>query len=201
MITAAYDVFIASAPADAAAAEDLRIALRRRGCRVFLPAAHLVPGDPWDEALPAAQRASRLTVVLVSSALFADHYTAEQIAIAVERARRQGPHRLVPVYLRGETLPERVPYGLRRLTPLFAETLGGMAGVAEVLTAALGIGRPRPRPAPGWMLVAASAGVGVGFLLGAAPAPAPVPLPSPAVEDAGVGDMSRLFSPAASPSP
>lgn len=204
MITAAYDAFIAAAPADAAAAMALRAALLRRRCRVYLPAACLIPGDPWDETLPAAQRASRLTVVLISAALRDDYFAHEQIAIAIERGRRQGPHRLVPIYLRGDALPAVVPFGLRRLTPLFAEPLGGMDGVAEVLTAALGLGDRRPpRPAPGWLALAAGAGATVGFALGATPArwATAQEASAPVVRDAGVRDVEPLSSPAAPSAP
>jgi hypothetical protein len=112
---ASYDFFVAHAGGDVRAAEELYDGLSSHA-RVFLDSRCLRPGDPWDVALPEAQRRSNVTVVLVSSRTDAAWYAREEVAGAIDLARRPGGHRVVPVYLDGRPAePEVVPYSLRRL--------------------------------------------------------------------------------------
>lgn len=109
-----WDVFIAHAGADTGVATDLHRRLTAAGHRVFLDRECLLPGDAWDEALPAAQRSSAITLVLVSRSTDGAWYQREEIAAAIAQAREDRErHRVVPVYLDGAL--DEVPYGLRRL--------------------------------------------------------------------------------------
>jgi hypothetical protein len=106
-----YDFFLAHAGPDNTVAErlfDLLVA----ETRVFLDSRSLVLGDDWDRALAEAQRGSRVTVVLVSANTDVAFYQREEIAAAIDLARKGGTdHRVVPVYL--GLAPVDVPYGLR----------------------------------------------------------------------------------------
>jgi hypothetical protein len=113
-MTGEYDFFIAHAAADTEAAERLYDLLCVT-CRVFLDSRCLELGDEWDQALAAAQRRSKVTVVLVSSRTERAFYQREEIAAAIDLARKDPEsHRVVPIYLHGP--PDEVgevPYGLR----------------------------------------------------------------------------------------
>ena len=111
---AEWDFFLAHAGADADIAEELYELLSPHA-RVFLDSRCLVLGDDWDRQLAAAQRRSRATIVLVSSHTDTAYYEREEIAAAVDRARK-GPHahRVVPIYLDGPIGDDvDIPYGLR----------------------------------------------------------------------------------------
>lgn len=135
---AKYDVFIAHAGGDADAARALydRLAPARE---VFLDAVSLLPGDRWDEAIPAAQQASRVTVVLISRRSREGYYDKEEVAAAIALARTSEGHRVVPVFLEPPSSAVEVPYGLRRLNALHAPKLGGLPGVAAELERMLAI--------------------------------------------------------------
>lgn len=111
-----WDVFLAYADGDAATAEAVYAELEGREVavgrplRVFMDKRRLLLGDAWDEALPAAQRAASVTVVLISAYTDRAWYTQEEIAAAIQLARAAA-HRVIPVRL-DVTDP---PYGLRRV--------------------------------------------------------------------------------------
>ena len=129
-----WDFFLAHAGADLPAAEQLYVLLQPRA-RVFLDKYCLLLGDDWDQELAAAQRCSRITVVLVSARTEIAYYEREEIAAAIDLARRnKQAHRVVPVYLDG--LPsdqENIPYGLRLKHGLMVTAAEGLMAVAEQL--------------------------------------------------------------------
>jgi TIR domain len=153
-----YDFFLAHAGPDAAQAEQLYDLLSAE-TRVFLDTRSLLLGDDWDRALPEAQRASRVTVVLVSGSTDEAFYQREEIATAIAMARADTTkHRVVPVYL--DIAPgDSVPYGLRlkqgllvsgpitltqiveRLLDLHCRLIGGMVKPATTDAAARAPGR------------------------------------------------------------
>jgi hypothetical protein len=109
-----YDFFIAHAGGDSALAEHL-FDLLNDPARVFLDSRCMKHGDPWDLVLPEAQRRSRVTVVIVSPRTESAFYQREEIAAAIDLARR-ARHRVVPVFVGGPPSEDSaVPYGLRRL--------------------------------------------------------------------------------------
>lgn len=109
---ASYDFFLAHAGPDASRAEQLYDLLSGKA-RVFLDSRSVSLGDDWDRTIAQAQRASRVTVVLVSASTDAAFYEREEIAAAIDLARKNDAgHRVVPVYL-GTDPPADLPYGLR----------------------------------------------------------------------------------------
>lgn len=132
-----WDFFLAHASDDTGAAEELYALLQPS--KVFLDTRTLIPGDNWDQVLPRAQRASEITVILISSHTENAHYQREEIAAAINRTREEGTgHRVIPVFL--EDLPaEAVPYGLRSRHSLYAAADGSLTNVATRLKEALQI--------------------------------------------------------------
>lgn len=129
-----WDFFLAHAGADLAAAEQLCDLLQLRA-QVFLDKRCLLLGDDWDQELAAAQRSSRITVVLVSARTEMAYYEREEIAAAIDLARhdKQG-HRIVPIYLDDTpAVQESLPYGLRLKHGLMVTAAEGLAVVAEQL--------------------------------------------------------------------
>jgi len=109
-----WDFFIAHASADKVPAETLYQILVQRS-RVFLDMKCLRLGDDWDARIAEAQRASFVTVVLLSNRTDAAYYQREEIAAAIALAREDASaHRVVPVFLSPEeNLRVEIPYGLR----------------------------------------------------------------------------------------
>lgn len=128
-----YDVFLAHAGPDHPIATRLYKLLTTR-YRVFLDSESLMPGDAWDEAIPRAQQLSAMTVILISSNTKRGYYAKEEIAAAIDLARKdQSTHRVVPVYLEGRSANSDVPYGLQRLVGIFVEDTGSVEDVAAKL--------------------------------------------------------------------
>jgi formylglycine-generating enzyme required for sulfatase activity len=138
-----YDFFIAHASADKPAARLLDDHLRAQGSTAFLDERCVTPGTPWDAAIPAALEASSVVVALVSGERPAPggaHYFRDELAAAIDR-HRSGGAPVVPVYLKDQSPPAAVPYGLRILHGLFVE---GPGGWDEVVARLLGMVRSEP---------------------------------------------------------
>jgi uncharacterized SAM-dependent methyltransferase len=112
-----WDIFIAYSAKDKVVAEQFHTALKS-GCRPFIDSKCLELGATFDRELPVAQRASMMTVVLVSKSTEEAFYQREEIAAAISLARRdKDAHRVVPVSLDGE-ITDTLPFGLGRLQGL-----------------------------------------------------------------------------------
>jgi hypothetical protein len=127
--SATYDLFLAHPSADTPSARAL-YDLLQPDVRVFLDERSLPPGARWDQEIPAAQRASRATVVLISRHADAAWYLRDEIVTAIELHRAApAAHGLVPLLLEpGAALP----YGLSHVQAI-AVAEGGLAGVAARL--------------------------------------------------------------------
>ncbi len=129
-----WDLFIAHAGPDKAAARELFEALEALDVRAFLDAACIPDGVSWDAPIIDALYHSAVVAVLISSATEDAFYQREEIHGAIDCARADGEWtRVIPVYLsefpaRGE----RSPYGLK-LKQGFAVDSGGMPTAAERL--------------------------------------------------------------------
>lgn len=112
-----HDVFICHPGAERARGRALREALSRAGVTSFLAELDLLPGDIWDEAIPAALRTSRLIAILLP-ARGTDWWQRAEIASALDQLIAAQPTRVVPVYLEGAR-PATAPYGLNRIVPVY----------------------------------------------------------------------------------
>jgi hypothetical protein len=131
-----YDVFLAHASADTSQANELFDILAPQ-VHVWLDVRSLLPGDVWPAEISRAQKASKVSAILLSRRTEAAWYVGAEIqtAIALHRAF-PGGHRVVAIYLDGyPTDPSDVPYGLQPLHYIDARARGGLASVAADLRA------------------------------------------------------------------
>lgn len=131
-----WDLFIAYASPDRLAAEKLHKMLSS-SFRVFLDRRNILPGDDWSSRLSAAQSMAAVTLVLISSRTDSAYYQREEIARAIELARDDDRHWVVPILLDEPGDPVDLPYGLRLRQAVSVTEAGGLPGVAERLTSAL----------------------------------------------------------------
>jgi len=114
------DVFISYDPDDEALARQVQGRLRAGGLTCWSEAVDLIPGQLWDEEIPAQIRKAAAMVFLVTArwpsggAKNTHWYGPEKIAFAISLGERgqTGP-RMVPVLIDGGT-PDHVPFGLTR---------------------------------------------------------------------------------------
>jgi WD40 repeat protein/energy-coupling factor transporter ATP-binding protein EcfA2 len=137
----AYDFFIAHPPTDVEAACELHERLSSR-FKVFTPTQNLGGMDDWDLEIPRAQATSFITVVLVSGPCEDLSYRTA-IATGLNRAQRDGKHKIVPVYLGGKAPadPLSVPYGL-----FLKQGLPAAPGLESVAVALSELARTAERP-------------------------------------------------------
>jgi len=111
-----YDVFLSHASADKPAVEYLARKLRTEGLEPFLDKWHLVPGEPWQEALEEALDQSRTCAELIGKQL--GPWQNEEMRSALESRVHDAGFRVIPVLLPGGKKPgdEKLPRFLRRLT-------------------------------------------------------------------------------------
>jgi hypothetical protein len=142
---ARYDLFLAHAVADKPSARAL-YALLQPDVRVFLDERSLPDGARWDIEIPAAQRASRATVFLISSS--SDHawYLGDEIVTAIQLHRAApAAHLLVPVLLEPGA---SIPYGLSQVQAIAAVGPGSLARVAAQLRGVVSRSRGQAAPLP-----------------------------------------------------
>ncbi|MEX1368267.1 MAG: SUMF1/EgtB/PvdO family nonheme iron enzyme [Nannocystaceae bacterium] len=143
-----HDIFLAYASADVTYARELYDVLDPRDdIDVFLDEKSLDLGDNWMAELPEAVAASRVIVVLMSRAWETSHYAQDEVADAIDRARKDPRVRVVPVFL--DDAP--APYGLRQVVSARVGTgqheHGSLADIAAKLLAL--VDRLRRADAPG----------------------------------------------------
>mgnify|MGYP006136950787 FL=1 len=131
-----WDIFLSYARADRAQA-DVLYDLLASDLHVFLDERSLQPGDDWQRVTPAALRDSPITVVLVSPRVDMAYYANEEIAIAIDLARRYPDrHRVVPVVVEDpDEQRSFLPFGLRSKHGLFARTPEERASAVRRLVA------------------------------------------------------------------
>lgn len=145
-----YDLFLAHASAEKAAAISLFEALTAHGVHAFLDARSIKPGERWDLVIPRAQRDARATVVLVPRVFDKAFYLGDEVASAIDLSRKKPEsHVVIPTWLDGmPTDTFEIPYGLRVLNALDAVELGGLDALATRLRELVATWRTLPAPTP-----------------------------------------------------
>lgn len=100
-----YDVFLSHASADKPFAEALARRLREDGHEPFLDKWHLIPGQPWQEALEEALEASQTCAVFVGATL--GPWQNEEMRAALDEHVHDETFRVIPVLLPGALKPGR----------------------------------------------------------------------------------------------
>jgi hypothetical protein len=98
-----YDVFLSHASADKPAVEFLARKLQAEGLEPFLDKWHLVPGEPWQEALEEALDQSRTCAVFLGKQL--GPWQNEEMRSALAERVRNHSIRVIPVLLPGGQEP------------------------------------------------------------------------------------------------
>ncbi|HSK81448.1 MAG TPA: FxSxx-COOH system tetratricopeptide repeat protein, partial [Thermoanaerobaculia bacterium] len=94
--------------------EHLALCLKAEGFKPFLDKWHLVPGEPWQEAIEKALDRSRTCAVFVGPGHLGP-WQNEEMRNALEIRVRDDSRRVIPVLLPGASMPELPPF-LARLT-------------------------------------------------------------------------------------
>lgn len=113
-----YDVFLSHNSVDKPAVEELARRLAgEAGLNPFLDKWHLVPGEPWQEALEAALTDSKTVAVFLGPTGISP-WENEEMRSALEERVHDKTRRVIPVLLPGAPEPRDrpLPRFLRRLT-------------------------------------------------------------------------------------
>jgi WD40 repeat protein/energy-coupling factor transporter ATP-binding protein EcfA2 len=111
-----YDVFLSYNRADRSAVELIARRLREEvGLEPFLDRWHLVPGEPWQEALEEALAQSLTVAVFVGPSGISPWHNEELRAALDDAVRRRDEYRVIPVLL-PDAAPESVTGFLARRT-------------------------------------------------------------------------------------
>ena len=112
-----YDVFLSHNSSDQATVEILALRLKEAGVEPWLDKWHLIPGDPWQEAIEQAlDECCTCAVFLGPSGL--GPWEHEEMRTALNMRVREQSFRVIPILLPGALMPERgrLPPFLSRLT-------------------------------------------------------------------------------------
>jgi hypothetical protein len=113
-----YDVFLSHQSGDKQLVEILATQLEdKEGLKPFLDKWHLIPGDPWQEALEEALSCSKTCAVFLGPNGIGP-WENEEMRSALDEHVRNNTFRVIPVLLPGANLkdPATLPRFLRRLT-------------------------------------------------------------------------------------
>lgn len=116
MTTKKYDIFLSHNSACKPAVESIAGILEDEGIQVFLDIWHLVPGEPWQEALEQALENSTCCAVFLGPDGFGT-WENEEMRVALEIRVRHSHYRVIPILLPGGN-PDKanVPPFLSRMT-------------------------------------------------------------------------------------
>ena len=129
-----WDFFIAHSHEDKENAHELYSHLKLNS-KVFLDEECLLPGSEWDLGLLNAQKASAITIILVSEKIHSSYYAREEITLGIQLSIRDPNRRLViPIYIKGFK-PDSTDmyYGLRLKQGLDVNKEGGLENVSKKL--------------------------------------------------------------------
>ncbi len=111
-----YDVFLSHASADKPFVEALARRLRGKGLKPFLDKWHLVPGEPWQEALEAALEASRTCAVFIGRE--DGPWRHMEMRAALSRLVADKTFRVIPVLLHGGPVAAELPPFLSQVSAI-----------------------------------------------------------------------------------
>ncbi|MCP3960158.1 MAG: tetratricopeptide repeat protein [bacterium] len=135
-----YDVFLSHSSADNPAVEAIAERLRAEGIEVFLDKWHLIPGNPWQEALEEALEASATCAVFIGPGGISP-WQNEEMRAALENGVEDRSARVIPVLLPGGSKPDKkkLPAFLRRRTWVDASGRVGEEALRQLVAGIRGV--------------------------------------------------------------
>lgn len=137
-----YDVFLSHNHKDRAAAELLARRLRVQGLNPFLDRWHLVPGEPWQEAIEQALDESETVAVFIGPSGVSPWHHEEMRTALAQAVRTRDEYRVIPVLLPGARQESVIGFLARRTwvdfrsglddEEAFARLVAGIKGEAVV---------------------------------------------------------------------
>ena len=156
--TKKFDVFISYCTKDLASAEALATDLQRCGLELFFDRWHLVPGEPWQEALEEALQQSRSCAVLIGSNGLGS-WATEELRAALNMRARDRVFRVIPVIPEtAEDLElDQLPLFLHRFSCVDFRSLPRDEALRRLVSGINGKA-PGPETLPAWLRVLLRAG-------------------------------------------
>jgi hypothetical protein len=126
-------IFISHAGQDAALASLLAVDLSKAGFAVWNASEDVGPGDNWAKEIGRALDESDVMVALITHGAMQSEFLRNAIQYAV--ASKSYAHRLIPVIIAAQTVPQGVPWILLKLDPVYfpSATEAVQQGFAGVL--------------------------------------------------------------------
>jgi WD40 repeat protein len=149
-----YDVFLSHNRADQPAVEELGRRLIAAGLQPFLDRWHLIPGQPWQEALENALADSASAAVFIGPSGISPWHNEELRAALDEAVRTRDDYRVIPVLLPGADEAAVARFLARRTWVDFraglddAEAFGRLVAGIQGQAAEVGPYRLPDEPAP-----------------------------------------------------
>ena len=135
-----YHVFLSHSSADKPQVEEIARQLKQKGITPFLDKWHLIPGQPWQEALEQALNGSQTCAVFLGARGLGPWENEEMRSALEDRVERK-EFRVIPVLLPGADVTDRslLPRFLRRLTWVdFRNGLGNAEEMDRLVAGILG---------------------------------------------------------------
>ena len=111
-----FDIFLSHNSADKASVESIGHKLQTEGLKPWLDKWHLVPGQPWQQALATILRSCPSIGVFVGQSGLGD-WAREELLVAQDRAAKERSFRLIPILLPGVS----DPFDSGKLPPFLAQ--------------------------------------------------------------------------------
>jgi TIR domain len=128
-MTEPYDVFLSYSMADREWAAAFAQSLEESGVRVWFDVSSIAPGERWQDRIQDALRASKVLVVVLSSASIESPWTFFELGAAVADKKR-----IIPV-IANDVQIERIPSLLRQFQFLRESSpLAAGKRIAEVIS-------------------------------------------------------------------
>ncbi len=144
---ARYDVFLSHNPLDKPAVEHIARALEKVGIKPFLDIWHLVPGEPWQQAIETTLSNSSTVAIFFGPKGLSPLQNQEMLAGFQEEVRSRRNFRVIPVLLPGRVRGklDELPSWLTNVK--WIEFQGGLddeRAFRQLMAAIRGIAPPRP---------------------------------------------------------
>ena len=127
------DAFLSHNPADKPVVEEVAKHLIARGVNVWLDKWHLIPGEPWQEAIEQALNASKTCIIFIGQGGVGPWQHEEMRAAVDRRVKERVDFRVIPVFLPGAPKDNQLPSFLLASTSVRFEKADDEQALAQLI--------------------------------------------------------------------